>query len=131
MRICLNLEGVSEYINHRLIHNLNDDAIKQLAEDETIYFSYNENGDGTEEQHFILCSTSKKLVANMDQARIFHLDCTYKIVKYNYPLLIFGFTDIRRQFTPIAFAFVSHEQDIDFQNFFTGLIGVCIKLGNY
>ena len=62
---------------------------------------------------------------------MFHLDCTYKIIKYNFPLLIFGCTDIRRKFRPIAFAFISHEQEEDFTHFFTNLNKVAEALRMY
>lgn len=56
---------------------------------------------------------------------VFHIDCTYKIIKYNYPLIVFGFTDIRRQFFPIVFMQTSHEKKRDFVYFFNNLLKIC------
>jgi hypothetical protein len=42
----------------------------------------------------------------------------HPIVKYGYPLLIFGVTDISRKFHPIAYMVTSHETQADFEFFF-------------
>jgi hypothetical protein len=49
---------------------------------------------------------------------VFHIDATYKIVKYNYPLIVLGYTDLNRTFFPVSFMFTSHEQTADFEHFF-------------
>jgi hypothetical protein len=56
-------------------------------------------GDGRDDNPFRLAFTSYKLLQTIQEydannRGVYHLDCTYKIVKYNYPLLVFGFTDL-------------------------------------
>ena len=85
-------------------------------------------GDGSEEDHFHLGFTSEKLIKNMvvfNNNGTYHIDCTYKIIKYMYPLIVFGFTDITRKFFPIAFMLTSHETTEDFNHFFENLIDTC------
>jgi len=126
-----NLDGLYEHVFGNLIENLDGEKLDQFADDEPIYFGYNKDGNGSDENHFNLCVTSRALMSNILHGSIFHLDCTYKIVKYNYPLLIFGVTDIRRKFRPVAFAFLSHEQEPDFSNFFTNLNVVAERIGTF
>lgn len=59
---------------------------------------------------------------------MFHIDCTYKIVKYGYPLIVFGTTDLKRKFYPIAYMLTSHEQQKDFDYFWIQLFNVCKTL---
>ena len=68
-----------------------------------------------------------KRLQNFNNQGTFHLDATYKIVKYNYPLIVFGFTDLFRKFYPVAFMFVSREQQADFEHFFNSLLSVMDK----
>jgi len=49
---------------------------------------------------------------------IFDIDKTYKIIKYNFPLIILGITAMERQFHPICYMFTSHEQEVDYDHFF-------------
>ena len=58
----------------------------------------------------------------------FHIDATYKIVKYSYPLIILGFTDVQRQFQPLVFMFTSHEQTQDYDYFFESVLDICDRL---
>ncbi len=44
-------------------------------------------GDGTDENHVHLGITSKSLLENIHKSDIFHIDTTYKIIKYNFPLI--------------------------------------------
>ena len=62
-------------------------------------------GIGTDTYHFHCGFTSVKLLQQlaMDNNSIFHDDCTHKIIKYNYPLMVFGFSDLAHKFHPIAF----------------------------
>jgi hypothetical protein len=69
-------------------------------------------GNGTDESHFNACFTSVKLLKRLENVGQFHLDCTYKIVKYFFPILVFGITHFDWQFFPIAFMVTSHETDI-------------------
>ena len=72
-----------------------------------------------------------KLLERLNQFKnsaTYHLDATYKIVKYCYPLIVFGLTDIMRQFIPVAFMFTSHETTDDYNYFFESLKIVCERL---
>ena len=57
-------------------------------------------------------------LAEFQNAGVYHIDSTYKIVKYAYPLIVFGFTDIQHIFHPFCFMFTSHEEETDFSEFF-------------
>ena len=50
---------------------------------------------------------------------------TYKIVKYNYPLFVLGYTDLRGQFFPVAFMYTSHEKVEDFSHFINSFKTLC------
>ena len=56
------------------------------------------------------------------------IDATYKILKYLFPLIIFGFTDISRKFYVVSYMFVSHEQEVDYKYFFTSLLKLTVEL---
>jgi hypothetical protein len=87
-------------------------------------------GDGSDEDHFFLGLTSMHLIrpiVNFSKD-CYHIDATYKIVKYCYPLIVFGLSDVGHQFYPIAFMFTSHEQATDFDYFFSKLDKVCNHL---
>lgn len=92
-----NLDELKAYVDY-LIYNpdiTNDDELFSFGED---------LGIGSEESPFHLGFTSRKLLSNLDlyinndHKGVFHLDATYKIVKYCYPLIVLGLTDIQRQF---------------------------------
>lgn len=60
-------------------------------------------GIGTDDDHFSLGFSSRKLIKRIEdfevnEKGVYHIDLTYKIVKYNYPLLVFGFKDVQRKF---------------------------------
>jgi len=59
---------------------------------------------------------------------MFHIDATYKIIKYFYPLIIFGITDLNRCFFPIAFMVTSHEKTGDYIHFFKSLNKIASQL---
>ncbi len=81
-------------------------------------------GNGNDNNHFNLCFTSAKLLERLKLGDTYHIDCTYKIVKYFFPVLVFGITDIDRVFQPIAFMITSHETRNDFEFFFTSLASI-------
>ena len=70
-----------------------------------------------------------KLLNRLENTGQFHVDCTYKIIKYFYPLLVFGITDYGRYFYTIAFIVTSHETDSGFKHFFQTLNSVSNELG--
>ena len=59
---------------------------------------------------------------------VFHCDGTYKVVKLEYPLIVFGVSDINRKFYPIAFMFTSHEMNGDYVSFFKSLKELAVML---
>ena len=71
----------------------------------------------------------KFLDENMDELpSIFHFDATYKITKNGFPLVIFGRSDISRQFHKIAFMITSHEKEFDYIYFYESLCQIARKL---
>ena len=69
------------------------------------------------------------MLSRVEQNGTFHIDGTYKIVKYNFPLIVLGITDMERQFHPIAFMFTSHEQEQDYDHFFDCILQKCHSFG--
>ena len=112
------IEGLEDYVKPKLFKNID---LNSYSQDEPIYFG-NHIREGDEQTHFHLGITSKKLLENAKHGCMFHLDCTYKIVKYGFPVLVFGCTDIRRRFYPISYFITSHEQESDFSFFWISLI---------
>jgi hypothetical protein len=82
-------------------------------------FVFGENlGSGNDGDNFQVGITSKNMLSKVELNGMFHLDATYQIVKYNFPFIILGVTDITRQFHPICYMFTSHEQQCDYEHFF-------------
>jgi hypothetical protein len=50
-------------------------------------------GDGSNEDHLQICATSKALLQFASKPGMKHIDCTYKILKNGFSLLVFGVTD--------------------------------------
>ena len=65
---------------------------------------------GIDTDHFQLGFTSKTLLKRIPQGIIFNCDGTYKIIKFGFPLIVFGVSDINRKFWPVGFMLSSHEQ---------------------
>ncbi|RNA43268.1 hypothetical protein BpHYR1_022921 [Brachionus plicatilis] len=86
--------GLEELVKPKLFTNL---ELKTYALDKPIYFG-SEIMDGDENNHFHLGITSKQLLKNVYDGCTFNTDCTYKIVKYGFPVLVFVCTEIRRKF---------------------------------
>ena len=102
--------------------------IEGATEENQLFTFGNEIGDGTDEDHFHLGFTSLKLLKNINifvNKGCYHIDATYKIVKYSYPLIVFGFSDQQRQFYPLAFMFTSHEQEADYNHFLGNFKRLC------
>jgi hypothetical protein len=79
-------------------------------------------GKGSDDDHLYLGFTTINLLKRIENSnKLYHIDATYKILKYLFPLIIFGFTDISRKFYVVAYMFVSHEQEVDYKHFFTSL----------
>lgn len=114
------IDGLVEFVTPKLITNID---IEKFAKDEPFYFC-NEIFEGREEQHFHLGITSRTLLLNVQNGCVFHFDCTYKIVKYGFPVIVFGCTDIRRKLYPICYFVTSHEQECDYNVFWGSLIEI-------
>lgn len=119
------IEGLSDHIRGRTVFD--DEFFNALAYDEPFYFGI-DIGDGSPDSHFHLGITSKKLLQNLNMETTYHFDCTYNLVKYGFPLIVFGVSDIRRKFYPICFMITSNEQECDFTFFWNSLKVVTEKL---
>ena len=131
------LEQIQSYIRYRrkLIGDNNDlDHLSEYIESlrfeegktnefELIIFG-DEMGNGSDQSHFHLGFTTAKLLLRIKclSDGCYHIDATYKIVKYSYPLIVFGFSDRSRKFYPIAFMFTSHEEVRDYEHFFDSFL---------
>jgi hypothetical protein len=82
---------------------------------------------------FRLAMTSRKMLSIIPSLLVstcvYHLDCTYKLTKNRFPLLVFGVSDYSGQFHPIAYALLSHECGLDFEWFFNSLKTLTESLG--
>lgn len=119
--------GLEDFVTPKLFNKLD---LNSYNEDEPIYFG-NEIKEGDEDTHFHLGITSKTLLKTIwmyDDGCMFHLDCTYKIVKYGFPVLVFGWTDLRRKFYPICYFITSHEQENDLTFFWKSLFQIASVL---
>ena len=96
-----------------------------VTKDDDLFTFGTNYGDGSESSHFQLGLTSKTMLSRVQLNGMFHIDATYKIVKYNYPLIILGITDMERRFHPICYMFTSHEQQVDYDFFFDSLLAIC------
>ena len=56
---------------------------------------------------------------------LYHIDNTYSVNKYRYPLLAFGRSDYSGHFFPIAMAILAKEKGSDFIWFFLSLKKFC------
>lgn len=109
-----NINGVEEYVNSQTCFSSSD-----------VIFFGSDFGDGTDEKHFHLGITTKALLGNIHKSEIFHIDATYKIIKYNFPLIVFGCSDVRRRFHPISFMITSHETKDTYSHFFSRMLDLC------
>ena len=108
------IETIKKIIKENLLSD-------ELSSDDYFFFNVsfdNENqpivGDGSNKNHFHLCMSSKRLLQNIENYGVHHLDCTYKITVQGYPLLIYGVSDLLGQIHLIAFMITSNETKEDF-----------------
>ena len=47
-------------------------------------------GDGSDDKHLHIHVTSKFLMNNLNNSGVHHIDATYKITTYGYPLIVYG-----------------------------------------
>ena len=79
---------------------------------------------------FSVVFTSLKLlnrITEFNNRGVYHLDATYKIIKHNFCLIGFGFTDLARHFYPVCYMFSSHETTVDYTRFFTEFLDIYNK----
>ena len=62
---------------------------------------------------------------NQNHIAIFHLDGTYRITTNNFPLSVFGRSDLNRKFHPIALALLSRETAENILAFLLAITKVC------
>ena len=132
--------GNNNNINDVCIYIKNHEYSDLLADDEMFFygFKYDKNGDpivgdGSDSIHFRALVTTKKMIRFMDEKlsdlpSMFHIDSTFKITKNGFPLVVFGRSDINRQFRPIAFMLTSHEKECDYLFFYECLIQLAKNL---
>jgi len=99
-----------------------------LEDDDYFFFNVNNDtkgnpiiGKGSDDQHFRVAFSSKRLLKNVVHKGVFHIDGTYKITIQGFPLVIFGVTDLKGVFHPICFMITSHETEADFYYMYHGL----------
>ena len=85
-------------------------------------------GNGADDNHLHIHITSKKLLSNASEEGIHHIDGTYRITSYGYPLINYGVSDKCGQFHPATFVLTSHETIEDFKIFYEALIDICRML---
>ena len=66
--------------------------------------------------------------ANVDKKGVHHIDATYKITTYEFPLIVYGVSDSVGKFHPVSFMISSHETQHDFVVFYEGQIDEAEKL---
>ena len=128
-----NYSNQIEIVKTDISKNLYSD---KLEDDDMFYFNIKLDedgipivGDGNPNNHLSIMMTSKALIKRVEETGVFHVDCTYKLIKNGFPVLIFGISDIKGQFHPIAYNITSHEDENDFANFFNGLKDLVGSLG--
>lgn len=127
------LKQVHNYTNHRrslisdnnlsyIVEQIVDANVFMDGLDENRMFLYGKQmGIGTDDDHFQVSFTSIALLTRISSANMFHLDGTYKIIKYFYPVIVFGCSDISHEFYPIALSITSHETMVDYLHFLNEL----------
>ena len=83
-------------------------------------------GDGTPIAPLRIYMTTLKMLRLLDSTNqsnmaLYHLDGTYRITINNFPLSIYGRSDMNRKFFPIAIAMISSEKNEMLVNFFIAL----------
>ena len=98
---------------------------------EPFFFNFKRNednkivvGDSSDDDHFNVMLTSKKLLEMLDS----NIDGTYKLTKEGFPIIVFAKTDFDHHFHPIALSISSHETEADFIYFYKGLQKIANKL---
>ncbi|CAF1025057.1 unnamed protein product [Brachionus calyciflorus] len=136
------LKQVQNFVNNYRYTKFNRNSIKEVRKliqnnlfsedlDEHEPFFFNVKFDsknkiiinnGSEEKHINLMVTTKHLMSRIDSnlQGCYHLDATYKLIKNGFPLIVLGRTDSVHDFHPLGFCISSHEQEVDYYDFFQG-----------
>ena len=85
-------------------------------------------GNGSEKNPLHIHCTSRHLMNNLSFKGVHHIDATYKITTYGFPLIVYGVSDSEGKFHPVSFMISSHETQQDFTVFYQGLIKEAEKL---
>jgi hypothetical protein len=114
-----------------LINYVNDLEWDRVENDDELFVFGGKFGNGADDDHFQIGFTSIVLLERIFISIIFRIDCTYKIIKYFYPVIVFGITDINHKFFPIAFMITSHETEADFKWYFNTLKDLIYDVFSY
>jgi hypothetical protein len=121
-----NVADLSKYVKEKLIF---DD---EKTEEYELFVFGEKYGSGKDDDHFHLGFTSIGLLRQLEsldaEHTMFHIDATYRILRTNYPLIVFGFSDLSHKFHPIAFMFTSHETENDYDHFWKSFDNLCEQL---
>jgi hypothetical protein len=101
----------------------------RTPEDDLFVFGV-EMGNGSSQNHLHLGMTSMTLLNQLHKFKnngVYHIDATYKILKYAFPVIVFGFTDLNHIYHPLAYMFTSHEEEDDYLHFFQSFLDLTIK----
>jgi len=83
-------------------------------------------GNGCENDHVHIQLTSKRLIENLSNNGIHHIDGTYRITTHGFPLIVYGISDQVGRFHPVSFMLTSHETIVDFDVFYKGFSDLAI-----
>jgi hypothetical protein len=115
------IEQVKLFIKERLFSN-------KLEDDDAYFIGVNLDangmpiiGNGSEKNHLHIHITSKALMNNLSKNGVHHVDATYKVTTYGFPLIVYGVSDAAGKFHPVSFMISSHETEEDFKIFFDDL----------
>lgn len=61
---------------------------------------------------------------NLSNNGIHQIDGTYRITTHGFPLIVYGISDQVGRFHPVSFMLTSHETQVDFDEFYKGLINL-------
>ena len=109
------------YLNQESIRKSEMKGLPMPTKDQVAYYIRNYRTTNT--------TQSNKISDVLVSTCVYHLDCTYKLTKNRFPLLVFGVSDYSGQFHPIAYALLSHECGLDFEWFFNSLKTLTESLG--
>ena len=79
-------------------------------------------GNGSDKKHLHVHITSRHLMNNLSMKGVHHIDATYKITTYGFPLIVFGVSDAVGKFHPVSFMITSHETQHNFEEFYDVLL---------